>query len=84
VSSYVPGCTGKTSGDGDACYAANPTMTIVATNVNKSSVNSSYWNTTKSLTARMDASPVSTTSGSSIPIVVVPCAVSTIAAIAKV
>jgi hypothetical protein len=54
-------------------------MIVVATNVNKFSVVDADWSTTKSLTATMNASATHTTATSSIPITVVPCAITAVA-----
>jgi hypothetical protein len=58
-------------------------MTVMATNVNKSSVNAAYWSTTKSLITTMTASNPDTTATVNIPITVVPCAVTAVSAITK-
>jgi hypothetical protein len=50
-------------------------MTIVATDVNKDSVNVGNWSTSKTLIAEMTDSEKHTTATSSIPILVIPCAI---------
>jgi hypothetical protein len=79
----VIGCSGITSTDWDYCYEATPSMKVVATNVNKSSVDAANWSTTKSLIATMSASNPDTTATSNIPITIVPCAVNAVSTITK-
>jgi hypothetical protein len=56
-------------------------MTVVATNVNKSSVIAANWSTTKSLIAT--STPEGTNDTRNIPITVVPCAVEAVSTITK-
>jgi hypothetical protein len=81
--SYLPGCIGKTNDDDDYCYEATPSMIVVATNVNKSSVNAANWSTTKSLEAKRSSSNLTTTATRNIPITIVPCAVTAVSTITK-
>jgi len=73
----MPGCSGVTTAGHDYCYlpASELKMTIVATNVNKTSVVAANWQTTKSLTTKMLSSTTAIGATSTIWIRVVPCAI---------